>query len=172
MANPFIGEIRLVGFNFAPTGWHICDGSLLSIGSFNALFSLIGATYGGDGATNFALPDLRGRTPIHFVADRFGNTHVIGQQTGAETVTLIQSEMPGHSHPLQGTTTVGDVASPNGHVLAQSPSAHYAAASNPTVALNPASIQPTGGGQPHDNLQPFLVLNYCIATQGVFPSRG
>jgi microcystin-dependent protein len=172
MANPFLGEIRLVGFNFAPVGWHICDGSLLSIGSFSALFALIGTNYGGDGKANFALPDLRGRTPIHFGGDRFGNTYVIGQQTGAETVPLTQNTFPGHNHPFQGTTTAGDVANPNGHVLAHSASAHYAAPSNPTVALNPASVQPTGGGQPHDNLQPFLALNYCIALQGVFPSRG
>jgi microcystin-dependent protein len=174
MADPFLGEIRLVGFNFAPTGWHICDGSLLNISAYSALFALIGTFYGGDGTTNFALPDLRGRTPIHYGADGFGNTYVIGQQAGAETVTLTQSTMPGHHHPLQGTTAAGDVASPNGRVLAQPASSHtllYAAPSNPTVALNPASVQPTGGGQPHDNLQPFLVLNYCIALQGAFPPR-
>jgi microcystin-dependent protein len=174
MADPFLGEIRLVGFNFAPTGWHICDGSLLNISAYGALFALIGTFYGGNGTTNFALPDLRGRTPVHYGADRFGNTYVIGQQTGAETVTLTQSTIPGHNHPLLGTTAAGNVVSPNGHVLAQPASAQthlYAAPSNPVVALNPASVQPTGGGQPHDNLQPFLVLTYCIALQGVFPSR-
>jgi microcystin-dependent protein len=174
MANPFLGEIRLLSFNFAPTGWHFCDGSLLSISSFSALFALIGNFYGGNGTTNFALPDLRGRTPIHYGGDRFGNSYVIGEQTGAETVTLIQNNIPVHNHPFQGTTTAGEIVSPNGNVLAQPASslaAHYAAPGAPNVALNPSSVQPTGGGQPHDNLQPFLVLNYCIALQGVFPSR-
>lgn len=166
--DPFLGEIRLFPWDWAPTGWRLCDGSILPISQYTALFALLGTQYGGDGRTNFALPDLRGRAPIHF-----GSSYSQGETDGSETVSLTLSTMPAHNHALQGTSTIGDKPSPINNSLAQLASTahpHYSAPA-PAVALNPASVQPAGSGQPHENMQPFLVLNFCIATNGIFPSR-
>jgi microcystin-dependent protein len=165
----FLGEIRLLSWNWAPAGWRLCDGSLLSVQQYSALFSLLGTQYGGNGVSNFALPDLRGRAPIHFSPN-----YIQGTPDGSEAVSVGQGQMPLHNHTLFGTSQTGVAALPNGHAYAQTSSTadpRYAA-DTATVTLNPASLQPNGGNLPHDNMQPFLVLNYCIATQGYFPPRG
>jgi len=166
--DPYLGEIRLLGFGFAPRGWRLCDGSLLPIQSNTALFSLLGAQYGGNGVNNFALPDLRGRSPVHF-----GTTYPQGTQAGTETVSLSLAQLPAHNHTLMGTTATGDGIEPNSHAYATVANAadFKYAPDSATTALNPAVIQNVGGGQPHDNMQPFLVMNYCIALTGIFPSR-
>jgi len=166
--NPYVGEIRLFPWNFAPRGWHLCDGTILTIQSNAALFSLLGTQYGGNGSTSFALPDLRGRTSIHFSPN-----YTQGEPVGTETVLLNISEMPMHAHTLMETSQAGATPQPNGRVLAKVSAAadpHYAPDTT-TVGLNPTSVQTSGGNQPHANMQPFLVLNYCIATSGVFPAR-
>jgi microcystin-dependent protein len=167
LAEPFLGEIKIFSFPWPPRGWALCNGALLSISQNAALFSLIGTQYGGNGTSNFALPDMRGRTPIHF-----GPIYTQGEQDGVENVTLTLNQMPLHNHTLMGASA-GDKTLPNNAALANVPVStdfHYAPDS-PTQTLNPSSMQYLGGGIPHNNLQPFLVLNYCIATQGIFPSR-
>ncbi len=166
--DPFLGELRAFPWNWAPKGWHLCDGSLLPIQQYAALFSLLGTQYGGNGQTNFALPDLRGRVPIHF-----GSVYSQGEIDGSETELLQLGEMPIHNHTLMASSTAGQKPGPTGNVLAQvtpTTALHYSPDTT-TVALNPASIQPGGGNQPHANMQPYLVLNYCIAMVGIFPSR-
>lgn len=167
--NPYLGEIRLLAFNFAPRGWHMCDGSLVAISQNAALFSLLGTQYGGDGQRTFALPDLRGRVPIHF-----GPTFSQGEQYGVENVGLVLSEMPAHNHTFSGTKATGLLPAPTGGMLAQSSpttSFHYATDAAVTP-LNPTSVGlMTGGGVPHANMQPYLVMTYCIAVLGTFPSR-
>ena len=165
MADPFLSEIRLFSFNFPPRGWALCNGQLLPINQNQALFALLGTTYGGNGQVNFGLPDLRGRTPIHA-----GNGHVLGESGGEPSHTLMSPELPMHTHVVQATTATGDIPVPTANLLADSPSQLYAAATNPTT-LHPASITKAGGSQPHDNMQPFLVLSFCIALQGIFPSQ-
>ena len=167
MAEPFLSEIRLMSFNFAPKGWALCDGQLLPINQNQALFSLLGTTYGGNGQTNFALPDFRGRVPIHV-----GGGHTLGERAGEENHTLSVAELPQHSHVLQATTTLSttNIAVP-AVMLAKSVAANlYAPASN-LVAMAPAAISNVGGSQPHANMQPFLTINFCIALVGIFPSR-
>ncbi len=164
MSTPFLGEIKIVSFIFAPKGWAECIGQLLPINQNQALFSLLGTTYGGDGQTNFALPDLRGRVPFHT-----GNTLTLGQRGGEEAHTLNITELPAHNHVPAGSSNAANAAAPTGNVWATLTSAGYAAASN--TSLNPASITNTGGSQAHNNQSPFLVLNFCIALQGIFPSR-
>ena len=167
--DPFMGEIRLFPWDWAPRGWMLCSGQLLSIAQNSALFALLGTTYGGDGRTTFALPDLRGRVPI----DR-SSAEPQGARDGVENVTLTAATMPQHSHAMIGTSTVATLKAPTGHAFANdtSPAADfYAAATNPLTTLSPNTIAVTGGTQPHNNMQPFLVLNYCIAMQGIFPSR-
>ena len=166
MSTPFLGEIKLFSFNWAPRGWALCQGQLLSIAQNSALFSLLGTYYGGNGVQNFALPDLRGRVPIHQ-----GNGYTIGEMGGQENVALNQSQLPSHQHALEATTAAGTAGSPIGHLLAQPNLGHYGSDSSNLVTMNPASIQPQGGSQAHDNMQPYLALNYCIALQGAFPSR-
>jgi microcystin-dependent protein len=165
MAEPFLAEIRLMSFSFPPKGWALCDGQVLPINQNQALFSLLGTTYGGDGRVNFALPNLEGRMPIHV-----GNGHTLGESGGAVSHTLTTSEMPTHLHQLQGSGADGDSPVPTGRVLSGSPSQLYSGPSSLT-ALNPASITTVGGSQPHTNQQPYLVLSFCIALQGIFPSR-
>lgn len=162
MSEPFLSEIRIVSFNFAPRGWALCNGQLLPINQNQALFSLLGTTYGGNGQTNFALPDLRGRVPIHF-----GNGHTLGERAGEENHTLTISELPAHTHTLKAGT--GDPNTAAGYLPSSSTNPYAAGGIN--TALNSASISNTGGSQPHLNLQPYLTLNFIIALQGIFPSQ-
>jgi microcystin-dependent protein len=166
MAEPFLSEIRIMSFVFAPKGWALCNGQLLPINQNQALFSLLGTTYGGNGQTNFALPDLRGRTPLHF-----GSGLSLGQNGGEEAHTLSISEMSTHVHILSGTSTAGTVQIPAGNLMAPTPSQAYHAADNAIAAFAPQAITSVGGSQAHLNLQPFLTLSFCIALQGIFPSR-
>lgn len=179
MAEPFLSEIRLCSFNFAPKGWAMCNGQLVPINQNQALFSLLGTTYGGDGRVNFALPDLRSRAPLHV-----GNGHTLGEQAGAETVTISQANMPTHLHFLGAQTEVvqPDFVSqdPTGRTFAAATIAmqggnksvvkKYHKKAGSLVAMNPQSVGNTGGNQAHQNMQPFLVLTYIIALQGIFPS--
>jgi microcystin-dependent protein len=164
MGTPYLGETRLVSFNFPPKGWAFCNGQILSISQNQALFALLGTTYGGNGVQTFALPNLQGRAPIHF-----GNGFVQGISSGEATHTLVASEMPTHTHVISGRPTAS-TADPTGAMWAGSAKAGFAAATN-QVAMAPAAITTTGGGQPHDNMPPYLVLNWVIALQGIFPSR-
>jgi microcystin-dependent protein len=165
MAEPFLGEIRIVSFNFAPKGWAMANGQLLPINQNQALFALFGTTYGGDGRVTFAIPDLRGRTPISF-----GNSFTLGQRGGEEAHTITMSEMPQHFHGVNGTTTIGTVNNGNGNLLGVSQTVVYNPAVSP-VALDPTSVTNTGGSQPHINLQPYLTLTLIVALQGIFPSQ-
>jgi microcystin-dependent protein len=169
MSEPFLAEVRIVGFNFAPRGWAFCDGQILPINQNQSLYSLLGTTYGGDGRTTFALPDLRGRTPIHVGASD-GTHHRLGQKSGEETHTLSVNEMPQHRHVAQASSTVGNTPVPASNVLADSPLQLYANPGN-LVSLAPGTVTNVGGSQAHDNMQPYLALNFCIALQGLFPSR-
>lgn len=162
----FLGEIRLFAGNFAPMGWAFCDGSLLSISQNTALFSLIGTTYGGDGISTFGLPDLRSRVPIHA-----GPGYPLGQSGGVEAVTLTTAQLPAHTHLPRVSSAAGTQTSPAGNVWASGSGFPYAAPSvAPNVTLDPAAVQPSGGGQPHDNMVPFLAINFIIAMNGIFPS--
>jgi microcystin-dependent protein len=166
MAEPFLSEIRIMSFVYAPRSWALCNGQLLPINQNQALFSLLGTTYGGNGQTNFALPDLRGRTPIHM-----GQGHTLGEQGGEQAHTLSISELPTHAHFANGTNNTGTTNTVSGNVLANvQPNELYTGASN-LVALNTATITNVGGSQAHLNMQPFLTLSFCIALQGIFPSQ-
>jgi microcystin-dependent protein len=165
MAEPFLSEIRIFGFGFAPKGWALCNGQLLPINQNQALFALLGTTYGGNGQTNFALPDFRDRVPVHT-----GSGHTLGERAGEQAHTLTVGELPAHSHQLAATSATGDTPLPGGNILADSPSQPYAAAGSLT-SLHPNSVVPVGGSQAHPNMQPFLGLNLCIALQGIFPSQ-
>jgi microcystin-dependent protein len=164
MATPYLSEIKLVSFNFPPKGWALCNGQILSIAQNQALFSLLGTTYGGDGRVNFALPNLQARAPIHM-----GNQFVIGETGGEADHTLTVSEMPAHAHQAQAVSTVANSGSPAGAAWADSATDPYAASANGAMAAN--AVLPAGGSQPHENMPPFLVLNYIIALTGIFPSR-
>ena len=166
MSEPFLGEIRIFGFNFAPQGWAMCDGQLLPTKQNQSLYSLLGTTYGGDGQNTFALPDLRGRTPIHKSDDIN-----MGQHGGDETVTLNLETMPTHTHTVQASEAVADTTKPAGAIFATTSSSEiYNQPANPN-ALRPDSLTPVGHDQPHNNMQPFQVLNFCIALQGSYPTR-
>lgn len=167
MSEPFLGQLALVGFNFAPQGWALCQGQLLSIAQNSALFSLLGTTYGGDGVTTFALPDLRGRAALGFGQGPGLQNYTQGQTSGAESVTLIQQQIPAHSHSVACAAEEASASSPTGQLLANA--TIYAATAN--GAMSPAMIGPAGGNQPHDNMPPYLVLNWIIALEGVYPSR-
>ncbi len=165
MSEPFLSEIRLMSFVFAPKGWALCNGQLLPINQNQALFSLLGTTFGGDGRVNFALPDLRGRTPIHV-----GSGHSLGERGGEQAHTLSTGELPAHRHEVQGSASEANSPAPNGNVLADSvPNEIYAQPDNLT-ALHGSSAASGGGSQAHLNMQPFLTLNFVIALQGIFPS--
>lgn len=165
MSEPFIGEIRVFGFDYAPQGWALCNGQLLSISTNQALFSILGTTYGGDGRTTFALPDLRGRVPVHI-----GNGIALGEMGGEESHTLSLNELPPHSHQVSGDSGAGTSPDPGGNVWASVATAlQYAPGAN--VAMSGNAIGSQGGSQPHSNMQPFAVCNFCIALQGIFPSR-
>ena len=164
MAEPFLSEIRIMSFGFAPQGWALCNGQLLPINQNQALFSLLGTTYGGDGRVNFGLPNLQGRTPIHT-----GNGHTLGEVGGEQAHNLNISEIPTHTHLANASTANGSTNFANGNILAAAGNLY--AAPNSLTTLNPTSIANVGGSQAHLNMQPFLTLTFCIALQGIFPSR-
>jgi microcystin-dependent protein len=166
MAQPYIGEIRMFAGNFAPAGWMFCDGQLLPISENDALFILIGTMYGGDGTSTFALPDLRGRVPIHV-----GNGNLQAETGGVESVTLTVQQIPTHSHPLIASTNVADQNSASGNVVAQGSVASLYFAAPGSSPLGANSITPTGGSQPHSNMQPYLCLSFIISLFGIFPSQ-
>lgn len=174
MSEPFLGEIRIVGFNFPPKGWATCDGQLLPINQNQSLYSLLGTSYGGDGRTTFALPDLRGRTPIH-EGRSVGSSFVLGQRGGQETHALTSAEMPAHTHGLRATNDSATQSSPEGNLPATTSSSvgelYSSGSAGLTGSLNGAAIANIGDGAPHQNMQPCLTLNFCIALRGLFPSR-
>lgn len=172
MADPFVAEIRIFPFNFAPKGWAWCDGQLLPLSQNTALFSLLGTTYGGNGKSNFALPDLQGRAPMHPGQGPGLSLHDLGETGGSETVTLLESEIPSHAHGLRAyRSDPADRFQPTGAVLARASNGNaYNTAAN-LVSMAPESLAPAGGDQPHNNLQPYLTFYFCIALQGVFPPR-
>ena len=170
MTDPFLGEIRMFGFAQPPTGWAFCNGQLLPLSQNTALFSLLGTFYGGDGKSTFALPNLNDRTPI----GAGGPTGVtsernVGDEGGTQFITLLESEIPSHTHQLQALDVTGDTPVPAAHVPARYPGAYGPAAS--LTAMSPYALAPTGGDLPHNNMQPFLTLNFCISLQGTFPPR-
>jgi len=165
MGTPFLGEVRIVSFNFAPMGWAFCNGQVLAINQNTALFALLGTTYGGNGQTTFALPNLQGRIPIHT-----GNGFVQGQQGGETSHTLLAAEMPAHNHSVVASSNPADQGTPRGNYWAYE-SANAYSTNTPDANLWPQAISSAGGGQPHNNLSPYLVVNFCIALQGIFPSR-
>lgn len=165
MGTPFLGEIKIISWNFAPQGWAFCNGQFLPINQNQALFSILGTTYGGNGQTTFALPDFRGRAPLHR-----GSQNTLGTKAGQESHTLTQSEMPAHTHFAQASTQPGTVLTPAGNVLGKRASEPYHAPTN-LGAMQPATISNVGQSQPHNNMQPYLVLNFIIALIGIFPSR-
>lgn len=175
MSDPFVAEIRIFAGNFAPTGWALCQGQLLPLSQNTALFSLIGTFYGGNGQSNFALPDFQGRAPINHGQGPGLSERFIGESSGSDTVTLLTSEMPAHSHQLRGSTSGADQISPANAVWASStvgrtPPPLYSTTQNATMAPNALNV--TGGSLPHNNMHPYLTLNFIIALQGVFPPRG
>lgn len=168
MSEPYLAEIRMTGFSFAPRGWALCNGQLLPINQNQALFSILGTTYGGNGQTTFALPDLRGRVPIHMDA-----SFNLGQQGGEASHTLIGSEMPVHTHSLGISTAVSHQADPAGRLLGnvEAGALNYYAPQDGTATLAPNTVGNSGGSQPHENMQPYLAINFIIALQGIFPSQ-
>jgi microcystin-dependent protein len=167
MAQPYVGEIRMFAGNFAPAGWNFCDGSLLPISEFETLFNLIGTTYGGDGQSTFAVPDLRGRLPIHL-----GNGFTMAQSGGVETVTLTVPQIPSHTRPMMASQNTGTGANPQGNVLDQmSGTILFYRAQSPTDAMSNLTIGSTGGSQPHSNFQPYLCVDFIISLFGIFPSQ-
>lgn len=173
MADPFVAEIRIFPFNFAPRGWAFCNGQLLPLSQNTALFSLLGTTYGGNGVSNFALPNMQGNAPMHPGQGPGLSLHDLGETGGSATVTLLQSEMPAHPHALMASSTVGTKSLPTANSLARTSGAtpYLPPASAPLVAMSPAALGLAGGNQPHNNMQPYLTLNFNIALQGVFPPR-
>ena len=173
MSDPFLGEIRLFPYNFAPRGWAFCNGQIMAISQNTALFSLLGTTYGGNGTTNFALPDLRGRVAVSSGQGPGLSSYVLGQQSGSENTTLLQAQMPAHSHTVSpaANDAAASVTRPGGAVMARVSTAIYAGAGDGSTTMAASTTSNTGGNQPHTNIQPLLVLNYCIALQGIFPSR-
>ncbi|HMN39838.1 MAG TPA: tail fiber protein [Phycisphaerales bacterium] len=174
-ADPFLGEIHLFAGNFAPAGWAFCDGQVMSIAQNTALFSLLGTAYGGNGINTFALPDLRGRAPMHFGQGPGLSQRFLGQSGGVEAVTLSPAQVPSHTHSLAVSQTPGSTGNPSGQTWAASAAGvkNYATPGNggPTTTMGAGMLAPVGGGGPHTNMQPSLVLSYIIAIQGVYPSR-
>jgi microcystin-dependent protein len=173
MADPFVAEIRIFPFNFAPKGWAFCNGQLLPLSQNTALFSLLGTTYGGDGKSTFALPNLQGSAPMHPGQGPGLSLHDLGEQAGSETVTLLVSEIPAHSHTMMASTQDGGDSHPQNNLLAQGIGVGMYTDENtgPFVNMNPNTLPPAGGSLPHNNMQPYLTLSFCIALQGVFPPR-
>jgi microcystin-dependent protein len=164
VSNPYVGEIRLFAGNFAPSGWEVCQGQTLAIADNEALFQLIGTTYGGDGQTTFNLPDLRSRVPVHV-----GSGYVLGQDGGVETVTLTASQIPAHTHAAQATANSAASPDPGGNVWATASDTPYST-STPSAAMSAEAIGSAGGGQPHDNMLPFVAVNFIISLYGTYPS--
>ena len=167
MSDPFIGEIRLFGGSFAPLGWAFCNGQSLPIADYDALYNLVGTTYGGDGVTTFALPDLRGRLPLHQ-----GPGYTLGQSGGVESVTLTTQQVPSHTHVVNGTSANASTTSPAGNVPATmgAVTTFLYGTDAPPSSLSPQAVGLTGGNQPHDNLQPYLCVSFIIATAGIYPT--
>jgi microcystin-dependent protein len=163
MAQPFLAEIRIFPFGFAPRGWAQCNGQILPINQNQALFSLLGTTYGGNGISTFALPNLQGRVPVHV-----GGSIILGQSGGEAAHTLITSELPAHTHQAIGSSTAANLGDPTGNLWATGNAAYHP---SPNTTMNPASLTAVGGNQPHENMSPYLTVNICIALQGIFPSR-
>lgn len=173
MSEPFIGQIKMFAGNFAPRGYALCDGQLLAISQYDALFSLVGTFYGGDGRTTFGLPDLRGRVPIHAGSGPGLTPRQVGAKSGAENVTLTQNQIPSHTHTLTASKAAGGESSPNNAQPAQSTGSVYLRNPNPMAIadLDSANIKPLGGSQQHTNVQPFQCINFIIALTGIYPSR-
>lgn len=175
MSTPFLGEIRMFGFGRTPTGWQACDGSLLAISEYDALFNLLGTTYGGDGQTTFAVPDLRGRLPLHQGQGPGLSNRVIGEIAGSETVTLTEQQMPTHTHSLNATTSAASTGTPGTALLPGTVSGDTfyvnTITGNTAVKMSPQMLSLGGGSQPHENLMPTLTVQYCIATAGIYPSQ-
>jgi microcystin-dependent protein len=175
MADPFVAEVRIFPFNFAPKGWAFCDGQLMPLSQNTALFSLLGTTYGGNGKSNFALPDVQGRAVMHPGQGPGLSLHDLGETGGSEAVTLLESELPTHPHTLRANPNLGDTPVPAPNVSLARPGTInvYQTTTNANLsAMAAESLAPAGGDQPHNNMQPYLTLNFCIALQGVFPPRG
>jgi microcystin-dependent protein len=172
MADPFVAEIRIFPFNFAPKGWAWCDGQLMPLSQNTALFSLLGTTYGGNGKSNFALPDIQGRAVMHPGQGPGLSLHDLGEPGGSETVTLLESEIPSHSHSMNASQSDGLERSPGEQLLATGIGISQYQTPGAQTTLSPSTVAPAGGDQPHNNLQPYLTFYFCIALQGVFPPRG
>jgi len=172
MSQPFLGEVRMFGGTFAPVGWVLCQGQTLPISNYDALYALIGTTYGGDGVQTFGVPDLRGRAPIHQGTLQGGGTYVMGQLAGQESITLLSNQMPSHGHTYSVSSGAATLSPPTANMLGTSAIALYVPNEAPDVSFAPSAISVSNGGnQPHENMQPFLCLNFIMATAGIFPSR-
>lgn len=171
MSTAYLGEIRMFGGNYAPQGWALCEGQLLSVSDNDALFALIGTTYGGDGQTTFALPDLRGRLPVNHGTGPDGNSYLPGARGGEETVVITTDQLPAHSHPLVADSGGANQESPADHVPARSNVVDAYIGRGPNLSLRQDAVTPIGGGQPHDNVQPYLCVSFIIALTGVWPSQ-
>ena len=172
MADPFVAEVRIFPFNFAPKGWAWCDGQLLPLSQNTALFSLLGTTYGGNGKSNFALPDLQGRSPMHPGQGPGLSLHDLGETGGSETVSLLESEMPAHAHTMRGSIDDADLQIPQSFTTLAKSSGQNAYSSTVNLTpMAPEALPPAGGDQPHNNMMPYLTFYFCIALQGVFPPR-
>jgi microcystin-dependent protein len=176
--DPYLGEIRMFGGNFAPMGWALCNGQLLPLSQNQALFAVLGVTYGGDGRTNFGLPNLQSRVPIHWGTGPQLSTYTVGETGGQENVTLLPTQMPAHTHLVNASNNPATQASPGGYILAQSTDtsvggspSNFIEASSANATLAPTALAATGGSLPHTNLQPFLAVTFIIALEGVFPTR-
>jgi microcystin-dependent protein len=169
MGTPYVGEIRMVGFNFAPVGWALCNGALLAISEFDVLFNLIGTTYGGDGQTTFAVPNLAGRVPLHMGTGNGLSPRIIGELAGVEQVTLINNQMPIHSHAAQAQSANGASNTPQNGIWASSTATIYST-DTPNVAMRAGLVNPVGGNQPHENMMPFLAINFIISLYGIYPT--
>jgi microcystin-dependent protein len=170
-SQPFVGEIMMVGFNFAPQGWAFCDGALLAIAENDTLFNLIGTTYGGDGQTTFALPDLRGRVPIHIGQGPGLSPYVIGQRAGVENVTLTVNQLPQHAHVVNPAASSGEQTSNRPDNNYPAVGGYYAASTNSSSPMGAPTLAAAGGGQPHNNIQPVVGINFIISLFGIFPSQ-
>lgn len=173
MSDQYVGEIRMFAGNYSPKGWAFCDGAILPITGNESLYSIIGVTYGGDGTTNFKLPDLRGRLPLHKGTNsKSGTEYTMGQTGGTETVALTLAQLPAHTHTVNAESTAGNIGDPKNAFWAASASKQYSSDKNPTGLMNTASVSSTGGSSPHNNLMPYLPVSFIIALQGLYPSQG